>query len=229
VGRKHVLVAGVVLGLLLVVAALSISTLGRAGRFSMAIARLRSENKKLKEENQKVTRLEEELGNLRAIEGKLTALLGVEKKISDQKEAPGGRGGADRAPGQRDVLLGKAPSLWPLRGAISRSFSSETGGHKGIDIAVPRDTPVRASGDGVVEFAGQDEVFGNMVIINHGSNISTLYGHNSRLTVTKGDYVKKGQVIAYSGNSGNSSAPHLHFEVDRNGRQVDPLEFLKEQ
>lgn len=229
VSGKHMLVAVTAAILIIVLVVLSIAALGRSGRFSITIARLKSENKRLSEEGQKVARLQDELDHLRAIEGKLTTLLGVDKKNSDQKATLGSRRMTGQGFTQQGVSFGKTPTLWPVRGEISRSFSNDPGGHKGIDIAVPRETPVRASGDGVVEFAGEDEVFGNMVIISHGPGISTLYGHNSKLTVVRGDYVKKGQLIAYSGNSGNSSAPHLHFEISRNGRQVDPLTFLSEQ
>jgi murein DD-endopeptidase MepM/ murein hydrolase activator NlpD len=204
------------------------------GRFSVAIERLRRENTKLREERQKLTELEDELGRLRVVEGRLATLLGMEKKKTDQKLAlsPAGmptQGFTEQGFTRERVSSGRMPTLWPVRGEISRAFSNEPGGHKGCDIAVQRETPVRAAGEGVVEFAGEDAVFGDMIIINHGSGISSLYGHNSRLTVRRGDSVKKGQIIAYSGNSGNSSAPHLHFEISRNGRQVDPLTFLREQ
>ncbi|MCX5801359.1 MAG: M23 family metallopeptidase [Candidatus Eisenbacteria bacterium] len=198
------------------------------GRFSIAIARLKSENTKLREERQKLALLEDELGRLRVLEGKLAALLGVEKKnVRGLTVSPASVFTQELT--EQRASGGNAPTLWPVRGRVSRGFSNEPGGHKGIDIAVRGETPVRAAGNGLVEVAGQDAVFGNMVIVNHGSGISTLYGHNSKLSVTRGDSVKKGQTIAYSGSSGNSTAPHLHFEITRNGKQVDPLTFLSEQ
>jgi len=228
-GRQQMLVAGIVAAILLVLLVLSLTALGRMGRFSVALARLKRENTRLREDRQKLAKLEDELGRLRVIEGKLAVLLGTEKKRSDQKITLSPAGMFTQGFTQQRVSLGKTPTLWPLRGRVSRAFSSESGGHRGIDIAVQRETPVRAAGDGLVEFAGEDAVFGNMLIINHGFGINTIYGHNSRLTATRGDSVKKGQIVAYSGNSGNSSAPHLHFEISRNGRQVDPLTFLSEQ
>jgi murein DD-endopeptidase MepM/ murein hydrolase activator NlpD len=228
-GKKQMLFAGIAAGVLLVLFVVSVTALGRMGRFSVAIARLKRENTKLREERQKLAELENEFIRLRAVEGKLLSLLGMENKKNDQKLTLSSAGMLTQGFTQQPVSSGKTPTLWPVRGQISRGFSNEPGGHKGCDIAVQKETPVRAAGEGVVEFAGEDAVFGNMVIINHGSGISTLYGHNSRLTVLRGDSVKKGQIIAYSGNSGNSSAPHLHFEISRNGRQVDPLTFLSEQ
>jgi murein DD-endopeptidase MepM/ murein hydrolase activator NlpD len=228
-GKKQMLFAGVVAAVLLVLLVVSLTALGRMGRFSVAIERLKRENTKLREERQKLAQLDDELGRLRVVQGRLATLLGMEKKKTDQKLTLSPAGMLTQGFSQERASSGRMPTLWPVRGEISRGFSNEPGGHKGCDIAAPRETPVRAAGEGVVEFAGEDTVFGNMIIINHGSGISSLYGHNSRLTVIRGDSVKKGQIIAYSGNSGNSSAPHLHFEISRNGRQVDPLTFLREQ
>jgi len=223
------LLAVIAAAILVVLIAFSIAVLGRTNRVSVTIARLKSENRKLREERQKVGKLEDELGRLRVIEGKLMTLLGVDKRNSDRKLTLSPASMLTRGFTPERVYLGKTPTLWPVRGEISRGFSNDPGGHKGLDIAVPSETPVRATGEGLVEFAGEDDIFGNMVIINHGSGISTLYGHNSKLAVARGDSVKKGQIIAYSGNSGKSSAPHLHFEISRNGRQVDPLTLLSEQ
>ena len=228
-GRKQMLFAGIVAAVLLVLLVVFLAVLGRMGRFSVAIERLKRENTKLSEERQKLAELEDELGRLRVVEGRLATLLGMEKKKTDQKLTLSPAGMLTQGFVQTPVSSGRMPTLWPVRGEISRGFSNEPGGHKGCDIAVQGETPVRAAGEGLVEFAGEDAVFGNMIIINHGSGISSLYGHNSKLSVLRGDSVKKGQIIAYSGNSGNSSAPHLHFEISRNGRQVDPLTFLREQ
>ena len=228
-GKKQMVFAGTLSAVLLVVLVVSLAALGRIGRFSAAIERLKRENTKLSEERQKLAELEDELGRLRVVEGRLATLLGMEKRKTDQRLTLNPAGMLTRGFVETHVSSGRMPTLWPVRGEISRGFSNEPGGHKGCDIAVQEETPVRAAGEGLVEFAGEDAVFGNMIIINHGSGISSLYGHNSKLSVIRGDSVKKGQIIAYSGNSGNSSAPHLHFEISRNGRQVDPLTFLREQ
>ena len=99
--------------------------------------------------------------------------------------------------------------------------------HPGIDIANDMGTPIVATADGVVTTAGwNDGGYGNMVDIDHGNGMSTLYGHNSELAVSAGQTVSKGQVIAYAGSTGNSTGPHVHFEVRVNGDPVNPLNYL---
>jgi len=121
---------------------------------------------------------------------------------------------------------------WPLaqRGFITRSFGSRAEaageGHPGIDIAVPSGSYVRAMRPGVVDDAGEDDVYGRFVRIAHGGGISSLYGHNSWLFVQPGDSVMRLQVIALSGSTGRSTAPHLHFEITRDGVLLDPLAFV---
>ncbi|HHV62984.1 MAG TPA: peptidoglycan DD-metalloendopeptidase family protein [Firmicutes bacterium] len=132
----------------------------------------------------------------------------------------------------RDMNARK-PSLWPVRGRISSSFGSRrhpvTGvyhHHTGIDIATATGTPVRATAKGVVSYAGWQGGYGLVVIINHGGGITTVYGHNSRLVVHAGQQVAKGQVIAYSGCTGTSTGPHVHYEVRLGGKPVDPRRYM---
>lgn len=94
--------------------------------------------------------------------------------------------------------------------------------HTGMDLGVPSGTPVHAMADGEVIIAKYSSGYGNYVVINHGSGISTLYAHNSKLLVKVGDKVKGGQVISKSGNTGYSTGPHLHFEVRKNGTPINP-------
>ncbi len=98
--------------------------------------------------------------------------------------------------------------------------------HPGIDIAVEVETPIAAAADGVVELSGFDDTYGWMVQIDHGYGIHTLYGHNSRNLVRKGDRITRGQTVALVGSTGKSTAPHLHFGVRKNGVPVDPGDFL---
>jgi len=98
--------------------------------------------------------------------------------------------------------------------------------HTGLDIAASSGTSIRAAGDGVVVFAGRWGGYGNCVIVDHGGGTATLYGHCSRLGVTQDQNVTQGQVIAYVGSTGLSTGPHLHFEVRRDGRPVDPAPYL---
>ena len=98
--------------------------------------------------------------------------------------------------------------------------------HEGIDIAVGTGTPVHAAATGTVIYAGWMSGYGNIVVIDHGSGLSTAYGHNSSLGVAQGTAVGAGAVIALSGNTGHSTGPHVHFEVRVNGVPVDPLGYL---
>ena len=93
---------------------------------------------------------------------------------------------------------------------------------------MPAGTPVRASGGGTVKEAGYDPDYGLFVLLRHPSGYETMYGHASRLIVAEGDDIHAGQVIALSGNSGRSTAPHLHFEIRRDGKSLDPLTLVKE-
>ncbi len=95
-----------------------------------------------------------------------------------------------------------------------------------MDIGVDYGTPVHAADSGVVVEAGWISGYGYAVIIDHGNGLSTLYGHNESLNVSEGQSVSQGQVIAYAGSTGNSTGPHVHFEVRSNGDPVDPSAYL---
>ncbi len=99
--------------------------------------------------------------------------------------------------------------------------------HTGIDLRAPYGTSILAANSGKVQFAGRLGGYGNAVIIDHGGGITTLYAHNSRLLVKEGQWVKRGQVIAKAGSTGYSTGPHLHFEVRKNGKYVDPYPWIK--
>jgi murein DD-endopeptidase MepM/ murein hydrolase activator NlpD len=119
--------------------------------------------------------------------------------------------------------------VWPLDdGYISSPFGNQRSSHrhKGLDIRVPEGTPIRAAGGGQVKFSGSMRGYGKVVFIDHGDGLETRYAHNSRNQVAKGEWVDAGQTIAASGSSGNATAPHLHFEVRRDGRPVDPHSLL---
>ena len=98
--------------------------------------------------------------------------------------------------------------------------------HSGIDIGVDEGTPVHAADGGTVAWSGWMGGYGYAVVIDHGNGMSTLYGHNSELAVSEGQDVGKGQVIAYAGSTGNSTGPHVHFEVRISGDPVDPMGYL---
>jgi murein DD-endopeptidase MepM/ murein hydrolase activator NlpD len=106
-------------------------------------------------------------------------------------------------------------------------FTGEEGVHKGVDFAAPEGTDVLAVAAGIVTWAGPREGYGNMVEINHGKGYSTRYAHNDTLLVKVGDEVQRGQAIAKVGSTGRSTGPHVHFEVLRNGVQINPMTFVR--
>jgi len=160
---------------------------------------------------------------------KLANDLEAEAKIREQS-----LGGLKQDLLARQAKLAATPSIWPVSGDITSRFGSRTspwgGGdddwHPGIDIANSTGTPVFATADGEVVGSGWSDGYGNLVQINHGNGISTLYGHNSQLIVKVGQVVKKGQVISYVGSTGNSTGPHCHYEVRVNGTAINPESFL---
>ena len=129
--------------------------------------------------------------------------------------------------------LAALPSLWPVNGAVTSGFGERNSplgdgneAHAGIDIAVSTGEPVVATADGKIVQSGPYGGYGNMVQIDHGNGIATIYGHNSRLAVSVGQTVKKGQVISYAGSTGKSTGPHVHYEVRVNDTAVDPWQYL---
>ena len=116
---------------------------------------------------------------------------------------------------------------WPVSGPVTSAFGPRWGRmHEGIDIAVGTGTPVRSSAAGTVIYAGWLGGYGNLVVVDHGGGLSTAYAHNSSVASSLGQVVAAGEVVAYSGNTGNSSGPHVHFEVRVNGSAADPLGYL---
>lgn len=129
--------------------------------------------------------------------------------------------------------LANVPTIWPVSGAITSNFGwrncpLEDGGelHPGIDIAYDAGLPVVATADGKVVKSGWGGGYGNMVQIDHGNGIETIYGHNSQLLVSAGQEVRKGQVISYAGSTGKSTGPHVHYEVREKGVAVNPFKYM---
>lgn len=117
--------------------------------------------------------------------------------------------------------------IWPCNGTITAEFGTNNGNtHKGIDIACPIGTPIKAVMDGEVAYTGWQRGYGNVIILKHDHSLMTVYAHNNENLVIKGDKVQKGEKIATVGNTGNSTGPHLHFEVRLEGRAMNPREFL---
>lgn len=118
---------------------------------------------------------------------------------------------------------------WPVRGKVITSYGAKTNGkaNDGINLAVPEGTPVKAAEDGVVAYSGNElKGYGNLILIRHANGYVTAYAHASELLVKRGDTIKRGQVIAKSGQSGEVGSPQLHFEIRKGSSPVDPLQFL---
>jgi murein DD-endopeptidase MepM/ murein hydrolase activator NlpD len=127
-----------------------------------------------------------------------------------------------------DTATPTLPSLWPLEvdGYVTRGSadsSDYSGPHPGLDVAVPVGTPIRAAGGGTVVEVGDDAKYGKFVRVEHRDGYETLYAHASQILVKRGERIPSGHAIALSGNTGQSTAPHLHFEVRQGGAAVDPM------
>ncbi len=138
----------------------------------------------------------------------------------------------------KSEMLSSIPAIMPVRGTDIRRLSSGFGHrtdpiykvlkfHAGLDFSGPVGTPIYATGDGVVEKVVKSDVgYGNYVIIDHGFGYKTRYAHISKAEVKAGEKIRRGQEVALMGNSGKSTAPHLHYEVIKNGRPVNPIHFF---
>jgi murein DD-endopeptidase MepM/ murein hydrolase activator NlpD len=141
----------------------------------------------------------------------------------------------ERFLGRAGKVLASLPSRWPLRGAVNSDFgprlspwTSRSEFHGGMDIAAAVGTPVHAPAPGQVVFAGRQSEYGITVIIEHANDTRSIYGHLSRVNVRADQRVERGQVIAWSGSTGRSSGPHLHYEIQVKGRPVNPHSYLWE-
>src|SRR4029077_19649415 len=227
----------------LVVGLLVVLFFAFAGPISRAAARvpgLEREVARLEEENARVQQLAAALNRAEVNYQELRSMLGVKPErdkvapaSTDVMRAPPVRGRPPSAP-LRFLPGPSEPVHWPLdvlgfvtRGQVRPRDPAES--HPGIDIAVPAGTPVRAAGGGMVEAAGTDPAYGLFVLLRHSGGYETMYGHASRVLVRDGDSIQAGQVIALSGNSGRSTAPHLHFEIRREGKSIDPLTVVKQE
>jgi murein DD-endopeptidase MepM/ murein hydrolase activator NlpD len=219
------LVAGVVVLLIIAfVVASWFPVAAQAGRVPGLVRELDA----LEVERGKVVELAKTLEEVEAQYERVRALLSVDAPTMDGAPALPALGSADVA----ETPESATPSAWPLdfRGFITREQQHDNNRreHPGLDIATPANAAIRATASGVVTQSDTDAVYGNYIVIEHGSTLESLYGHASRLFVRVGERVARGQVIALTGSTGQSSAPHLHFEIRQNGRAVDPLNFVRQ-
>lgn len=219
---------------------------GRLIRDAVVLREVRQENEILRARAARLEEIEKDVAQLDSVRKRLYAIAGVQEaeagSIEQQEkkeETPEERGrlasgSADEktspdAPGSESSATSEEAKtllrVVPFGGPVSRGFSAVSGHtpeHAGVDIAGREGSDVVAAADGSIVFAGQDETFGNLIIIRHSGGWETRYGHNKTLLVAEGDSVRAGQPIALLGSTGKSSAPHLHFEIHHQGTAVDP-------
>jgi len=136
---------------------------------------------------------------------------------------------------QKDIYR-STPLGWPVRGEITSPFGKREHPkfgyeeiHTGIDISVHPGTEIKATADGIVVFSGYNGNNGNVVMLKHGYGFTTIYAHNKQNLVKTGQKVKRGDIIAISGNTGSTTGAHLHYEIWQNNKPVNPLSYLKEE
>jgi len=169
-------------------------------------------------------------GDRPPVKEEMDRLLGIVKEEGESIRS------LERFLGRASRVLASLPSRWPVRGPVNSDFGQRRSPwapnsefHSGIDIGAPIGTPVRAPAPGVVVFAGQHPEYGITIIIEHGNDTKSLYGHLSRLNVAVDQSVQRGDTIALTGNTGRSSGPHLHYEIQVKGQPVNPHSYIWEE
>ena len=216
-----------------------ITSIGVAGYFFIPrvldYQRMKSGYNEFVAERSKVMNLYHDLQRLQQMEGLLRKNLGADLELSGYEENLGGLVENDAK--NDDVKystdrISNIPTKAPIDGYVTQRMvvrpHAWKNNHYGIDISVREGDPVVASAAGIVIFSGWSTDLGNMVILFHGNDYFTFYGHNQVNLIEKRDIVKRGDVISLAGNTGLSSGPHLHFEVWEGSNPLDPLEFFPE-
>jgi len=158
------------------------------------------------------------------------AAVDNQQKARLAQAAPNAEEPAVQSPVKAAEATGALPTFrWPVRGKVITAYGAKANGksNDGINLAVPEGTPIKAADDGVVTYSGNElKSYGNLVLVKHPNGYVTAYAHASELLVKRGDTIKRGQVIAKSGQSGDVQSPQLHFEIRKGQSPVDPLQFL---
>ena len=200
-------------------------------RKARSFDKVAAENLALMSENRRIESLARDLARLEMIDSQIRRALGAVLELDSVKDTTYINTYSPyfdkTAPNPEDEVF----FLTPVEGYITRGFSENVfpgESHRGIDFALSVGTLVNAAANGWVIFNGWDSRFGNFLIIQHPGDYLTCYGHNQVVLVNLGETVQAGQPVALSGNSGRSSAPHLHFEIRRRGRSIDPAALICE-
>jgi murein DD-endopeptidase MepM/ murein hydrolase activator NlpD len=155
--------------------------------------------------------------------GEIDALTAASNSLAERIRAAQ----ANRQGGGPTSTPSSAGLIWPVNGPVTSPFGWRWGRmHQGIDIGVGTGTPIKAAASGTIIYCGWESGYGNLVVIDHGGNLATAYGHQSSIAVACGQQVAQGDVIGYVGCTGHCTGPHLHFEVRIDGSPVDPLGYL---
>jgi murein DD-endopeptidase MepM/ murein hydrolase activator NlpD len=151
-------------------------------------------------------------------------------RLAQATTTPEAAAAATETPVKTAEATGALPTFrWPVRGRVVTGYGAKTNGksNDGINVAVPEGTPVKAAEDGVVAYSGNElKGYGNLILVRHSNGYVTAYAHASELLVKRGETIKRGQIIAKSGQSGEVGSPQLHFEIRKGSSPVDPLQFL---
>jgi murein DD-endopeptidase MepM/ murein hydrolase activator NlpD len=228
--KAGLIVSGIGLVAIVAGAALYLPILGVAAQ----VPGLKSQITGLRAENAQIRRLVTEVDSLESQYAKVRGMLGADIQDSGSNDSP--------IPQAPPIMVtassapesggGSVPNRWPLDepGYITRGQlgAGDDATHSGLDIAIPVGSPVRAAGQGTVTEAATDVEYGMYVLLKHEQGYESRYAHLSRIIARAGQNVPAGEVIGLSGNSGRSSAPHLHFEIRRKGQSLDPLTLVKE-
>jgi len=204
------------------------SVISRAARADQ----LAAENERLRLYQYKVKLLEDNLLHLRGVVGRLTEMAGIDYEFPELPDdsllfasMESSDGATVDRPAQTDLHW---PLGLPVAGFISQDFETEEVSrfHPGVDIACAIGTPVLATASGEVQSAVYDSVYGYLLVVRHSDSVTTLYGHNDTLLVDSGQTVAAGSRLALSGNTGVSTAPHVHYEVRLYDEPIDPLQLM---
>jgi murein DD-endopeptidase MepM/ murein hydrolase activator NlpD len=213
------------IGLLVVVAAAVLLWTG--GLRLSRLAYLESRNRRLETASAQVGKLRRELGQLEERTRRLAAMLGVEKTPPPVNWDSVPYDTAALPEWVRNQYRGArpVPGLVPVEGyAVSRVLGPD---HQGVDLAAKTGSPVRATADGVVRGRGTDRTYGRFLLLGHAQGYESYYGHLEDWNADKGETVAAGQTIGWVGSTGRSSAPHLHFEIRKDGVPADPSTLVK--
>lgn len=227
-------VSVIVLGVLLV---LGLAFYGPIARQAARVPGLERELTRLTIDNGRIGELAAALDRVEANYGKLRRMVGADVAPDPVRLASNLPVAPDivvLAPGERPRYESSpsVPGHWPLdeRGYVTRGQTADSTdeAHPGVDVAVPVGTLVRAAAGGTVLQTGNEKEYGFFALLQHPNGYQSMYGHLSRVVAVQGSRIRAGEVIGRSGNTGRSSAPHLHFEIRHNGVSVDPMTLIRE-